>query len=249
MFEKRDNIRVRKILAGFGLSQSSLFLIMLDSFIGLVLSDTLFFVVFFFIILVFISASLHSFKYLIAGTFRRFVVFIVVVLLFSFFKDFNLFALLLVFFKILDLLILGVCFHCFVDFVYLLNYFDFILNKIGWEWLRKGVRKFMCSLLLGIRFVPEFISFGRELKRTKSLRGYKNKNGFIADLRDSVKMLIPMFMLSFKKALEIERAYIVKGFNFSRIRSFYNREEIGKKDIVFLAASLVLTVSVIVFGW
>lgn len=249
MLKKSDNIRVRKVLAGFGLSQLSLFGVILNSFIGLIFSNTLSFVIFFFVVLVSVAVVLHSFKYFIVGTFRRFAVFIVVVLLFSLVKDFNLFTFLLVLFKILDLLILSICFHCFVDFVYILNYFDFILNGIGWVKLRKGLRKFMCSLLLGIRFVPEFISFGEELKRVKKIRGYKNKTGFIAVLKDNAGMLIPMFMLSFKKASEVERAYIVKGFNFSRIRSFYNREEIGKKDIVFLSTSFILTVSIIAFGW
>jgi len=70
----------------------------------------------------------------------------------------------------------------------------------------------------------------------------------VAALKDHIEMLIPMFVCSFQKAVDIERAYMVKGFSFNRKRSFYRGVAFGRHDLIVFCLSLLLSAAVVFYG-
>jgi len=126
-----NNSFVKNQLSLCGISQPVVFVLILHLSVALIFSDSIMSSVFILGLIVAVSIRFHSFHYLIVTTLRRFKLFIFIVCLCSFLKDFSMTVeVVQTCLKVVDLLLLGICFHYFCDVVYLLDFTDYLLNDI-----------------------------------------------------------------------------------------------------------------------
>lgn len=247
MFEKSFNNRNKNYFINdklFNLSQVTIFIIIISTILITVLTTSLVILSILLILLLTFSIYLNQFQNFIIKTLMRFKIFILLILIVSYFNNYSFDNLLFDFIKIYNILILSIIFNFIIDIDLLMNYLDFKLNNVKSKFIKINLRKLSFSFLLGVKFIPELFNFGSNINEIREIRGYKIKKGLINRLKGYTTVLIPLFITSFIKAQDLEKSLIIKGFSFERDRTLYTIMKFNKRDyitIVICFSSIVIS--------
>ena len=173
---------------------------------------------------------------------RRFRIFILFSLLFMILSDYTVLDITLNTIKITILLLLSSFFNKFLDFNYLLIFFDLYLSKVKPVFLRIIARKILFSFVLGIRSVSELFRISTGLMQLKKIRGFKNNISFRSKISENINLLRSLFIKSFIVAKNTDLYFSGKGFSFSSQRSFYLIKTFQVKDYFLIAISIIIVV-------
>ena len=108
------------------------------------------------------------------------------------------------------------------------------------------VNKMALSISLAIRFIPNIIDQGNKILKSQASRGvdYYNSNlgGKILAIQS---MLIPMFILSFRRADELADSMAVRLYNINRKRTNYRINKWGLFDTYMVLIHIVILIAII----
>lgn len=107
-----------------------------------------------------------------------------------------------------------------------------------------GMLSMMISLTL--RFIPTLIIETKKIMNAQASRGVDFKEGHIKDkVTQIISLLIPMFVISFKKAEDLSNAMVARGYEIDAPRTKYDYLHLHAIDyislvvcIIFLGASI-----------
>lgn len=172
----------------------------------------------------------------------RFKVFLTIVALFNFWQGNSLSTQTEQLLKLANTLVLTVLANYLTDFPRLLKSIDYFCNYLKPVWLRTAVRKVIYTFLLALRFVPELWQTAEKLAEIKKMRGWQpKKQNYLKRLTETARLIVPLLILTSKKAVELETVFFLKGMNFSAKRTIWQAGNPGWKDCgILLAAVLIL---------
>lgn len=100
-----------------------------------------------------------------------------------------------------------------------------------------GIFSMMLSLTL--RFIPTLIGETKKIMDAQSSRGVDfNEGGLGAKVKQIISLLVPMFVISFKRAEELSNAMISRGYDLDAPRSRYDLLHLHLLDYFGLILSL-----------
>lgn len=173
---------------------------------------------------------------------KKFKIFILFSLLFMILSNFTPLDVLTYIIKVVILLLLSSFFNQFLDYNYLLNYFDSHLSKVKPRFLRIYSRKILYSFILGIRSVSELFQIGKNIIILQKIRGFKQSKSLISKIDKNIDILRTLFIQSFIIAKNTDLYFSGQGFSFSKQRSFYLMRRFQLKDYFLIAISIVIVV-------
>ena len=218
----------------------SVFILFIISMTLISISDSFYFLFFWVIIFISVSAYFKSFVEFIFKPLTGFKVFLFFSFGFSYISTFDIRMSSLFLLKISILILLSRFFNYFIDFKLLLSYFDSYFSRSYPVSLRITIRKTMYSLILGIEFITNLFSGARKLisvkKETASGLSFYHKNtGVLTDL----------FMFSFDQACRMENYYSSEKVDFLTKKQI--PALVGKSDIlVYLITPVIFILFLVV---
>lgn len=109
------------------------------------------------------------------------------------------------------------------------------------------VSKFSMAIALSINFIPSLFLQSNKILKSQMSRGFNYDKGSFKDRVVAIKsIVIPMFVLSIKRADKVADAMEVKQFNFNCDRSNLKAEGWHFSDVYMLACHLMIFVLVLV---
>lgn len=102
-----------------------------------------------------------------------------------------------------------------------------------------GMLSMMISLTL--RFIPTLISETKKIMNAQASRGVDFNEGHLHDkVTQIISLLIPMFVISFKKAEDLSNAMVARGYEIDAPRSKYDKLKLRAIDYISLFIILAL---------
>ena len=102
-----------------------------------------------------------------------------------------------------------------------------------------GMLSMMISLTL--RFIPTLISETKKIMNAQASRGVDFNEGHLKDkVTQIISLLIPMFVISFKKAEDLSNAMIARGYEIDAPRSQYDLLKLKAMDYIALVIMIIL---------
>ena len=102
-----------------------------------------------------------------------------------------------------------------------------------------GMLSMMISLTL--RFIPTLISETKKIMNAQASRGVDFNEGHLKDkVTQIISLLIPMFVISFKKAEDLSNAMIARGYEIDAPRSQYDLLKLKAMDYIALVIMIML---------
>lgn len=96
-----------------------------------------------------------------------------------------------------------------------------------------GIFSMMLSLTL--RFIPTLLVETRKIMNAQSSRGVDfNEGGLRSKIKQIISLLVPMFVISFKRAEELSNAMLARGYDLNAPRSRYDLLRLHLIDFVAL---------------
>jgi len=145
--------------------------------------------------------------------------------------------------KLTNTLLLTVFANYLTDFPRLLKSIDYYCNYIKPVCFRTAVRKVIYTFLLAIRFVPELWQTAEKLTEIKKMRGWQpEKQSYFKRLSETARLIVPLLILTGKKAAELETVFFLKGMNFSAKRTIWQTNNPGWRDVIIIMTAILLLV-------
>ena len=109
------------------------------------------------------------------------------------------------------------------------------------------------SMMIGLtfRFIPTLYDESKKILKAQASRGVDfSEIGFFKKIRQVVSFLVPLFVLSFKKAEDMANAMEIRGYEVGMKRSSIDKYKFGVFDFFTLLISfIVLTGAILVLGF
>lgn len=122
------------------------------------------------------------------------------------------------------------------------------------SWLGKPISKVIPTLdismivVLTIRYIPSLIGEVSRMIRAQKMRGLDiESKGIIERLAIISKMLIPMFVLSIKRALDSADIMDLRLYNYGKSRSSYRVFKWGYIDTLLFVLNILILIVVIIY--
>ena len=108
------------------------------------------------------------------------------------------------------------------------------------------VNRMALSISIALRFIPTIIDEGNKILKSQACRGIDYNSSNIKDKFVAIKALIvPMFVLTLKRADEIGDAMEVRLFSIYRKRTNFRQNKWGFYDTYLVAIHVVLMITLI----
>ena len=127
---------------------------------------------------------------------------------------------------------------------------EYVLSPL--KTLNVPVSRVSYSISFVLRFIPIIYEQTIKIMRSQASRGMDYYNSNIKGKIESLKtMIIPMFILSIKRADVLSDALEVRNFNFNS-RTYYSNNKMKRNDYLVIGGHILLLVIIIgieVFVW
>lgn len=150
--------------------------------------------------------------------------------------------------KLINTLILSVLANYLTDFPKILKSIDYQCNILKPIYLRTVIRKIIYVFLIAVRFVPELWNIAEKLIEIKKMRGWQpKKQKYFSRLKETARLIIPLLILTGKKAVELETVFFLKGMQFSEKRTIWQAENPSWHDwgVVLVSGIVLLPIRII----
>lgn len=108
---------------------------------------------------------------------------------------------------------------------------------------------FAMLISISLRFVPTLINEAQKIMKSQASRGVDFKEGtFAQKIKQIVSLIIPMFIVSYKKADDLANAMEARGYVPGDERTSLYVMKYSSSDYITLVSSLLLTAGLIVAG-
>ena len=115
------------------------------------------------------------------------------------------------------------------------------------KWIKLPVDTFAMLLTLTLRFIPTLLQETGKIMKAQTSRGVDFKESKIKDkIVQIISLLIPILVVSIKKAEDLADAMDVKGYVISAKRSRIDYFALSAKDFIYLSLSLIILSGIIV---
>lgn len=114
--------------------------------------------------------------------------------------------------------------------------------------LRVPVDDLGLILSLAFRFIPILKEEMVMIKRAQTLRGVTFSGNYIARIRNSVPLLVPVFVSALNRADNVALAIEARGYMQSKPRSYYSRRSFGLREFTFVLAGLLVLISLLLWS-
>lgn len=108
------------------------------------------------------------------------------------------------------------------------------------EWLRLPVGVLGLILFMAIRFVPILAEEFRAIRHAQLARGVKFSGSIIRRTKQSLALLLPVFVTALNRADELAVAMEARGYRSDRSRTAYTHASFGAPESVFVLLSGVV---------
>jgi energy-coupling factor transport system permease protein len=102
-------------------------------------------------------------------------------------------------------------------------------------------------LSLAFRFIPLFRDEMLMIRRAQSLRGVLFSGNYITRIRNTVPLLVPVFVSAINRADTVAMAIEARGYVYNRRRSYYSRHAFGVRESVFVIVGLLVVGSLLLW--
>lgn len=106
--------------------------------------------------------------------------------------------------------------------------------------LRVPVNDLGLIVFIAIRFIPILYDEFVTIRNAQVMRGVDFTGSFVARIRKTGYLLIPVFVAAISRADDLALAIEARGYDSYAKRSSYSQARIGAKEIVFMATTMVL---------
>jgi len=108
------------------------------------------------------------------------------------------------------------------------------------------VNKMALSISLAIRFIPNIIDQGNKILKSQASRGIDYYNSKLSGKFLAIQsMIIPMFILAFKRADELADSMAVRLYNINHKRTNYRINKWGLFDTYMVLIHIVILIAII----
>ena len=108
------------------------------------------------------------------------------------------------------------------------------------------------AIMAAYRFLPELREYVDSIRLAQKVRGVDDSRNFINRLASPFRMIIPLFCLAARRAERVSCAMESRGLGYGTERKFYNKVQVDRADVLFLAAAILfyaaLTVLLVTIG-
>lgn len=128
-----------------------------------------------------------------------------------------------------------------------LNYaIEYLLKPL--EKLKIKTSIFAMMMSIALRFIPTLFLETEKILKAQASRGADFTESGIKDkMRQIISLLVPMFVISFKRAEDLANAMEVRGYIPGARRTSINEYRLSTFDVVSLICFLVIFISLVVF--
>lgn len=238
----RSILNHKATIKSIGINPVTYIIIILSLMISIIFSSSLYYFLILFGLFFTFTIWNNLFRSLFIKPMKHFKIFIIFSILFMLLSSYSSMHITIYTLKIIMLLLLSSLFNQFLDYSYILNFFDFYLSKIEPRFLRINSRKILYSFVLGIRSVSELFKVGSHIKKLQTVRGFKQDANLKEKLDRNIYVLRTLFIQSFIIAKNNDRYFIGQGFSFSKQRSFYQIRNFYPKDYFLIVISIIIMV-------
>ena len=152
--------------------------------------------------------------------------------------------------KLINTLVISVLANYLTDFPKLLKTLDTGCNRLYPVRLRAAVRKIIYTLLLAVRYVPELWQSAEKLAQIKKMRGWQPQGKtLLIRMKETAGLIIPLLILTGKKAVELETVFYLKGMRFDAKRTNWQSTKLQTRDWLIVGGCLLLTVPVVILEY
>jgi energy-coupling factor transport system permease protein len=106
--------------------------------------------------------------------------------------------------------------------------------------IKVPVQELALMTMIALRFIPLLLEEAQIIKKAQISRGASFEGGWIKKVKSSFSLILPLFIISFKKADDLALALEARGFASGQKRTSYLKLQIRKMDLVF--AGLIVMV-------
>lgn len=136
---------------------------------------------------------------------QRFVILLGFAALFSYLSNSEIIFILKNVVKVWNLLIVGILFNYFADIIKMTETVDYLIYSNFPKKISHPFRKFSYAFFTGIRFVPEILETGGNIKKENDEKEVDNNKNIVKKLNSYTKLFKPLFLVCFEKAEEIDK--------------------------------------------
>ena len=102
-------------------------------------------------------------------------------------------------------------------------------------------------IAIALRFIPTLINEANKILKAQASRGVDFTEGSMgARIRQIVSLIVPMFVISYKRAIDLSDAMDARGYNPEAKRTSINVIKLKASDFVVMGLTLLITAGVIV---
>jgi energy-coupling factor transport system permease protein len=104
-------------------------------------------------------------------------------------------------------------------------------------------------IAIALRFIPTLLDEANKIMKAQSSRGVDFTEGTLRQkVTQIISLLIPMFIISFKRADDLANAMEARGYAPGRVRSKYVKFQMQVPDYVLLAITIGWIPAVVLLG-
>ena len=109
------------------------------------------------------------------------------------------------------------------------------------KWIKIPVDTFAMMISLTLRYIPTLLGETEKIMKAQASRGVDFKESKLKDkIVQIISLLIPIFVISFKRADDLGNAMEVRGYVIGAKRTKIDFYHIGIKDILTLLLSMMI---------
>jgi len=121
------------------------------------------------------------------------------------------------------------------------------INKIfkPLKYIKIPVEDFSFILLIAMKFIPILIVEFYEIKKAQTIRGVNFKGNILKRIKNTVPIIIPLFIISFKKAHNLAIALELRNFSGTSNRTEWDTSKFSKPEQTILI--LIILIIMLIF--
>ncbi len=104
-------------------------------------------------------------------------------------------------------------------------------------------------LSLAFRFIPILKEEMVMIKRAQTLRGVTFSGNYLERIRNSVPLLVPVFVSALNRADNVALAIEARGYVHNKPRSYYSHRSFGLVELYFVLIGLIVIAGLLFWNW
>jgi len=121
------------------------------------------------------------------------------------------------------------------------------MNKIlkPLKYVKIPIEEFTFILLIAMKFIPILIGEFYEIKKAQSIRGINFRGNIFSRIKNTIPIIIPLFVISFKKAHNLAIALELRNFTTPENRTEWDMSKFGKTE--YLTLTIIILNLILIF--